>query len=309
MEPVLAAASRHDSSPPIVHRNWCALAGPLFDPYIREIHTFRISTAVDIRFGRGVRAVVMGETTVKGPGFEPTPTAENDPLDAVETRLVSGWIRPAVGEVAVLFGPLETEPLLEGTAGIHLTLLGISPATQARVLSRQPQSLLMFARYLVTVRAPTRAEADRLIVALGFAALDRGSPELERDGAGSDLWLALRVAARPALVVREALERPRVKKRVPLVRRPVETEYAPGRRVAGRIVGPGNIPIAGARIEVASAGLTTYSDHRGDFILAGVPTGPPDPTLFIAAKGVRLTVQADASSKEPLLISVPLPES
>jgi hypothetical protein len=166
----------------------------------------------------------------------------------------------------------------------------------------------MFARYLVTVTGSSRAVADRVIVALGFAALDRGSPELERDGPGPDLWLALRVAARPALVVREALERPRVQKLVPLVRRLPEVEYAPGRRVAGRIVGPGNIPIAGARIEVASAGLTTYSDHRGDFILAGVPTGPPDPTLFIAAKGVRLTVQAEASSNEPLVISVPLPE-
>jgi hypothetical protein len=167
----------------------------------------------------------------------------------------------------------------------------------------------MFARYLVTVSAPSRAEADRVIVALGFAALDRGSPELERDGAGPDLWLALRVPARPALVVREVLERPRFMKRVPLVRRPPVTEYAASRRVAGRIVGPGNIAIAGARIEVASAGLTAFSDHRGEFILAGVPTGPPDPTLFIVAKGVRLTVQAKASSNEPLVISVPLPES
>jgi hypothetical protein len=251
----------------------------------------------------------MGETTVSGPGLGSASGADSDPLDVVEARLVTGWIKPAAGDVAVVFGPLEAEPLLEGTPEIHLTLLGISPAPQARALSRQPQSLLMFARYLVTVRAPSRAEADRLIVALGFAALDRGTPEIERDGGGPDLWLALRAAARPALVVRAMLERSRVLKRVPLVRRPLVTEYAPSRRVGGRIVGPGDIPIAGARIEVVSAGLTTYSDHRGEFILAGVPTGPPDPTLSIAAKGVRLTVRADASSNQPLVISVPLPES
>ncbi len=251
----------------------------------------------------------MGETIASEAGREPAATVDSDPLDVVEARLVSDWIRTAAGDVAVSFGPLGAEPLLEGATRILLTFLGISPATQARSLSRQPQSLLMFARYLVTVTGSSRSVADRLIVALGFAALDRGSPELERDGAGPDLWLALRVAARPALVVREALERPRVKKRVPLVRQPVVTEYALSRRVAGRIVGPGNIPIAGARIEVASAGLTTYSDHRGDFTLVGVPTGPPDPTLSIAAKGVRLTVQAEASSNEPLVISVPLPES
>jgi hypothetical protein len=252
---------------------------------------------------------MMGETTVSGPGLDPTSGAENDPLDSVEARLVSGWIRPSAGDVAVAFGPLEAEPLMEGAAGIRLTFLGITPATPARTVSRQPQSLLMFARYLVTVSASTRAEADRLLVALGFAALDRGSPELERDGASPDLWLALRVAARPALVVREVLERPRIVKRAPLVRLPPVTEYSPSRRVVGQVIGPGEVPIAGARIEVLSAGLITYSDHRGEFALTGVPTGPPDPTLVVTAKGVRLTVRASASSSDPLVISVPLPES
>jgi hypothetical protein len=250
----------------------------------------------------------MGETTVRGPASA-TPGADTDPLEAVEARLTTGWIKPAVGEVAIGFGPVEPEPPQDRATAIRLTFLGITPATPARTVSRQPQSLLMFARYLVTVSAPSRIEADRLIVSLGFAALDRGSPELERDGAGPDLWLALRAVARPALVVREVLERPRVVRPAPLVRQPAVTEYASSRRVAGRVVGPGNMPITGAKIEILSAGLVTYSDHRGEFVLAGVPTGPPDPTLAITAKGVRLTVRAEASSKEPLVISVPLPES
>src|SRR6185312_16340743 len=142
----------------------------------------------------------------------------SDPLDAVESRLVSGWIRPAAGEVAVAFGPPEAELVLEGAAGVHLTFLGITPAPAARAVSREPQSLLLFARYLVTVSGPNRAEADRLIVALGFAAIDHGTPEIEREGAAPELWLALRLTARPALVIRELVERPRLAKRAPLVR-------------------------------------------------------------------------------------------
>jgi hypothetical protein len=252
---------------------------------------------------------MMGESALSGPGLESGSRTDSDPLTAAENGLVAGWIRPAVGEIPVVFGPLGAEPLLEGDVRIQLTFLGTLPATPPRALSRQPQSLLMFARYLVTTKAPNPAEADRLIVALGFAALDRGVPELERDGPAPELWLALGVAARPALVVREVLERQRPAPVAPLVRRPLVTEWSHSRTLTGRVIGPRNTPIAGARIEVASAGLTAYSDHRGEFTLAGVPTGPPAPLLAITAKGVRLTVRADAPASEPLVITVPLPES
>lgn len=251
----------------------------------------------------------MGETTLSEPGVDSGSRTESDPLAAAEASLVAGWIRPAVGEIPVAFGPLSAEPPPEAGARIQLTFLGTIPATPPRALSRQPQSLLMFARYLVTSSAPDRAEADRLIVALGFAALDRGIPELERDGPSPDLWLALGVTARPALLVREVLERPRPVHPAPLVRRPLVTEWSHSRTVTGRVIGPRETPIAGARIEVASAGLTAYTDHRGEFILAGVPAGPPAPLLVITAKGVRLTVRAESPASTPLVISVPLPES
>lgn len=251
----------------------------------------------------------MGDAIAGQPVPDAVLESEREPLDAVEAGLVADWIRPTAGDLAVVFGPLETEPLVDGDTRIHLTFLGVAPATPARAVSRRPQPLAMFARHLVTASAPTRAVADRLIVSLAFAALDRGAPELEREGPTPDLWLALRVGARPALVVRELLERQRGFRPAPLVRRPLATEWSWGRTLVGRVIGPGQTPIAGAKIEVPSVGLGTYTDHRGEFSIAGVPTGPPAPTLVITAKGVRLTAQAGASSSEPLEISVPLPES
>ncbi len=251
----------------------------------------------------------MGETAAGDRDAFAISGTESDPLGAAEETLVTEWIRPALGEIAVAFGPIAAEPGSESAPEIHLTLLGITPAATARASSRDPPSLLLRARFLVTASAPDQSAADRLIVALGFAALDRGVPELERDGPAIDLWHALGVEARPALVVREMLERHRPVHAAPLVRRPVVTQWSHTRTISGRVSGPGEVPIAGARIEVVNAGLTTYSDHRGDFVLLGVPVGPPAPVLVVTAKGVRLKVRAKSPSSKPLVISVPLPES
>jgi hypothetical protein len=233
----------------------------------------------------------------------------SDALDELEAELVADWVRPAVGPIAVAFGP--TGRVQEGAAApqVNVALLGVTPAAAARASSRDPPSLRLLARYLVTATAPKKATADRLIVALAFAALERGLPELERDGPVADQWLSLGVEARPALVVRAVLERHRPVHVVPLVRQPVVTQWSHTRSISGLTLGPGGVPIAGARIEVASTGLTTFSDHRGAFVLLGVPVGPPAPMLLVTAKGVGLTVRATSPASEPLVISLPLPES
>jgi hypothetical protein len=302
--------SRSHQDAAVISDTRAALASLPHDPYIGVFKCQKF-TAGDARaiVDAGVEAPLMGDTIAGQPVPDAVLEPEREPLDAVEAGLVADWIRPTAGDLAVVFGPLETEPLVDGDIRIHLTFLGIAPATPARAISRHPQPLAMFARYLVTASASTGAPADRLIVSLAFAALERGVPDLERDGPTPDLWLALRVSARPALVVRALVERNRMFRPAPLVRQPLTTEWTWGRTLVGRVLGPGRTPIAGAMIEVPSVGLSTHSDHRGEFSIAGVPTGPPAPTLVITAKGVRLTAQAEASSSAPLEISVPLPES
>ena len=236
---------------------------------------------------------------------ETDPSPSTDPLGATEERLASEWIRSAVESAAVSFGA-PTVATTEGGALVHCTLLGVTPLTAARA-SRETEPLRLMARYLVTASAATRAEADRVIVSLAFAAMKTGRPELEREGPAPELWTALGIAARPALLVREPVEQPREARVVPLVRE-VVTGWSRARTVAGRVLGPGDLPIAGARLDVAGHDLTTHSDHRGDFSLAGVPTGPPEPALTVTARGIRMTVRLDPATSEPLLIRLPLPE-
>jgi hypothetical protein len=232
--------------------------------------------------------------------------ADVDPLGAAEAHLVDTWIRPALGDVVVAFAA----PPISGAGGppsIHLTLLDTVPATAARA-THQPGPLQLRARFLVTASAPTQGEADRAIVALAFAALATGTPELEREPPGADLWPAIGFEARPSLVIRTLLE---LERHVPLARRvrKVVTHWVPRRPLTGRVVGPEDIPIAGALIEVEGMGLTAYSNHRGEFRLVGVPVGPPVPTLVVTAKGTRLTLPAESPAGQSLLIRVPLPES
>lgn len=236
---------------------------------------------------------------------EPSGSAPSDPLAQAESRLADGWIRPAVGGASIGFGAPAVEA--EGGAQVHCTLLGVSPVSGARTV-REPEPLRMVARYLVTASAATRAEADRLIVTLGFAAMATGKPELERDGPTGELWLALGVPARPALIVRETLEQPRSTPLIPLVRQPLRTSWSSSRTLVGRVIGPGGQPIAGARIDVANHPITTHANHRGEFALPGVPLGPPAPTLIVAARGVQVTVPMDAAVTEVLEIRLPLPE-
>ncbi len=226
-----------------------------------------------------------------------------DPLSRMWSQLTEAWIHPALGaDVEVVVGPPGDVGAPAPGAQIDLTLLDLVPVTPARA-SHRPTPLLLQARCLVTASG---ADADQWIVALAFHALEAGQPELERDGLAPALWAALGAKARPALVARALLEQSREVPPVPLVRQ-VVTEWSRRRQLDGRIVGPGDVPIAGARVEVERLGLTTVSDHRGEFHLT-VPAGSSAPTVSVTAKGARLAVRADPPPGEPLVIHVPLPE-
>src|SRR5688572_19775641 len=101
----------------------------------------------------------------------------DEPLGALRARLTIGWITPTVGDVAVAYG--LPRAVLDDRPEIRLTLLSMAPATLA-VATRRSLPLQLQVRILVTASGPG---ADQKLVALGFAAVERGDPELERDEA------------------------------------------------------------------------------------------------------------------------------
>jgi hypothetical protein len=226
-----------------------------------------------------------------------------------ESRLVDEWVRPAIGpEVEVRFGSVGDPGLSDGKA-VVLTLLDIAPSPASRRGSTPPP-LQLRARYLVTVRGFDPTELGQCLAELAFLAGPLTRVELEPLPPSPTLWESLGTTARPALIASVLLERERRGRKVSRVREPLITRWSPAHPLTGVVMGPGDIPIAGALVEVEGFPLTTYSNHRGEFAFRSVPGVEPPPTLVVSAKGTHLRVRVGGGGgpEDPVLIRVPIPE-
>ena len=69
------------------------------------------------------------------------------------------------------------------------------------------------------------------------------------------------------------------------------------------VVGPGDVPVMGARVECPALNRVTRTDGKGRFRLAAVPAAPP-PQFLVTAKGRQRWVSPDlhALGGQPLVI-------
>ena len=234
----------------------------------------------------------------------------NAEVTRAETRLVEEWVRPAIGpEVAVRFGVVD-EPDAGDETTVVMTLLELVPSPAVRRASG-PAPLHLRARYLVTVQGFSPTEGAQCLAELAFGAAAVTQLELEPAPPGPATWSGLGARARPALIASVLLERERAQRRVPRVREPLITQWSPIGPLVGVVIGPRDIPIAGALVELDGSSATTYTNHRGEFSFRTVPTGDPPPNLVVTAKGTHLRVRVPRHTgpDKPFLIRVPIPES
>ena len=231
-------------------------------------------------------------------------------VDRAEARLVEEWVRPAVGpDVEVRFGAIE-DPRGTAPRTVFLTLLDLAPSPSPR-RGTGPAPLQLRARYLITVDGFGPSEGAQCLADLAFAAAAMAQLELDPSPPGAQAWRALGATARPALIASVLLQRDRDQKPVPRVRVPLITRWSPISPLVGIVMGPRDVPIAGALVEIDGLSVTTYTNHRGEFSFRTVPGGDPPPNLVVSAKGTHLRVPVDrhAGPNDPLLIRVPIPES
>ncbi len=227
-----------------------------------------------------------------------------------ESRLTDRWILPALGPDAhVRVGRIDDSTPSDGTT-VTLTLIDMAPAPLPRGAAGLTP-LQLRARYLVTIAAADAVAERQALAELAFSAGPIAEVQLEPAALGLELWKTLGVSIRPALVASVVLQRERRGRPVRRVRQPLVTKWAPSRPVSGVVVGPGDVPIAGAFVEVEGLSQSAYSNHRGEFAFRSVPGADPPPTLVVHAKGatVRMRVDGDATASAPLLIRIPLAES
>jgi hypothetical protein len=215
-------------------------------------------------------------------------------IDQADEQVVA-WARATVPDAAVKIAP----PPADGAeAGVRIHLLSVQPVAAMRGMKRAPLELAL--RYLVTTSSAHETDAHRWLGALMFGALDVAEWQVERNPTPIELWRAFGVAPRPAFIVSVPVRLERPEKEVPLVRRPPVVRTTPVGELAGVIVGPEDVPIAGATIEIPSLQLNTQTNHDGAFRF---PTVPATSAVSLVVRAKRLIRTVRARPGEALRIS------
>lgn len=222
-------------------------------------------------------------------------------IDEIDRHL-SDWIATILKDVGVSFEPPAREQRGR-SVGLYLMDLTRIPAPRGK--RRPPLQIRL--RYLVTTKADDPQEAHQMLGELLIAALQESEFVVEQEPLPISLWEALKVEPRPAFVLRVPLIHEQPEKLAPPVRKPLILKSSQLGTLTGQVVGPENIPIADARVEVPALELHTNTDSKGRFHFSAVPVEPYPKLLRVRAKGQEFSIDTkQVSAAEPLVIHLQL---
>lgn len=183
--------------------------------------------------------------------------------------------------------------------GIDARPIALARADEVRGGGRPPVAFRV--RYLVT--ASTLAALEAVLL----AATDRPGVDVDLDAPPLDLWRALELPPQPAVWLTVMVRHERDEPQAPRVLTPLVVRGDPLRSINGRLVGPGDVPLAGARVELVATRQATRTAHDGRFRFDAAPTEAPA-RFSIAAKGAAFVadVDLDVEDDEVLIRCDPL---
>lgn len=224
-------------------------------------------------------------------------------IEQVDERLKE-WASSVLPDVEVSLGPPSAPP----GRGVNLYLFELLHHPPARAAARTP--LQIFLRYLVTTWADDPEGEHTLLGNLVFAAMENSEFEVEFDSFPARVWTAFGLPPRPSVVLKVPLRRERPEPAAKLVRVPLVVRHSLMRPLYGFVLGPEDVPIAGARIELPALQLSTRTNSKGRFDFPAVPAEPKVTLLLVKAKGKVLSVNPAeiAAEGKPLLIRFQLME-
>jgi hypothetical protein len=221
-------------------------------------------------------------------------------IDQVDRQL-GDWARGVFRDVTVVFDLRASTQAPSGVA-LHLTELLEEPPPRGP--RRPPLQLLL--RYLVSCWAERTEDAHKLLGELAFAAMENPEFRVDLTPASSEFWRACALPPRPSFFLCVPCRLERERKPAALVRGPIVIKATGLSPLDGQVLGPDDIPVMGARVEVPTLGLVSRTDFRGHFHFASIPMESPL-VLHVNAKGREIAVKTERApdSKAPLIIHVP----
>lgn len=79
------------------------------------------------------------------------------------------------------------------------------------------------------------------------------------------------------------------------------------RAIEGRVLGPGDVALAGMTVASPATGASVVTDNRGGFVLAGQPAGTAV-LLHLSGRGLHLQVEVVPEATDPVAIHCPIEE-
>ncbi|GAA4468828.1 hypothetical protein GCM10023170_083300 [Phytohabitans houttuyneae] len=236
-----------------------------------------------------------------------TDEPRSGPTEAATTELAA-WIESVTGG-AVLIGATTTRSRrADGGDGDALRLwpLELRPERHTRGADGEAPYTLRVRHLLAPAEPPSGTASSRLLDAVLVAAVRAGEPAIALEPPDPRMWLALGVEPRPALFIDVPAQVVRQPVRAPLVLHPLRLGSLEMRPLDGRVLGPGERPIPGMRVEAGRA--AAYTDADGWFHLAAVPRHGRI-QLRLEGRGRALTARLEPDFTEPLTIHCDLEES
>ena len=224
-------------------------------------------------------------------------------IEQVDGRL-KDWVQSILNGTTLSLAPPGQ---VQKGSGVSLYLLELVDKPPLRGGPDKPP-LQLSLRYLVTTWAATPEEAHQALGQLVFATMDHGEFEVELEPISANTWAAFGIIPQPAFVLCVPLRLERPKPVIPPVRTPPVVQGAPVTTMFGLLLGPGDIPVARARVEFPSLQRSTNTDDKGRFHFVGVPSEPVSKQLCIKAKGkiIDVVVEEATTKEEPAVIQVDL---
>lgn len=215
------------------------------------------------------------------------------------------WVNQTLGPTEI---SLESPGKVQPGKGVGLYLFELANAFPSSGAFLPPLKLEL--HYLVTAWAEKPEEAHDLLGRLAFAALTNSGFEVDPGPLPAATWLAFGTPPRPAFILRVPLTIERPEPVTRLVTQPLVVHDSPLVEFAGQVLGPGEIPLVNARVEIPFLNLFTYTDRKGWFRFPAVPAQPGSPAqagglhLRVVSKGWTLELDAERPSlaHEPLVI-------
>jgi hypothetical protein len=159
-------------------------------------------------------------------------------------------------------------------------------------------------RYLVTASHEDPLTAHRLLGLLLVAASDHKELEVELEPLPAEAWHAFGVPPQPAFLLHAPLKKDRPESPAKQVLKSVEIIKRPMASLTGLLLGPKDIPIANARIELVGCDAKATTDSKGRFRFDAISAVPQARRLRIYTKGRTLMAGTPPQSEVsgPMLI-------